>query len=164
MARFVFEFEAVLKQRLAEEREKQLAMAVVERERIAIEDQLRGTQQEIESEKGELRAALGTGAPVDLATVRQQAGAALGRVKRAQQLVLKLAGVHKRLDAARLELLLATTRRKAMDTLKEKRLEAWNAERNRLEANAMDEITIMRAARMREGGIEPAFAGGEEAA
>ncbi len=164
MARFVFEFEAVLKQRLAEEREKQLAMAVVERERIAIEDQLRGTQQEIESEKGELRAALGTGASVDLATVRQQAGAALGRVKRAQQLVLKLAGVHKRLDAARLELLLATTRRKAMETLKEKRLEAWNAERNRLEANAMDEITIMRAARMREGGIEPAFTGGEEAA
>lgn len=164
MARFVFEFEAVLKQRLAEEREKQLAMAVVERERIALEDRLRGTQGEIEAEKAQLRGALDGGGMVDMAMVRQQAGAAMGRIKAAQLLVLKLAGVHKRLEAARMELLLATTRRKALETLKEKRLETWNAERNRLEANAMDEITIMRAARQRDEMSAPAFAAGEEAA
>lgn len=163
MARFVFEFEAVLKQRLAEEREKQLAMAVVERERLSLEDQLRGTQGEIEQEKDELRSALGGGA-VDVALVKQQAGAALGRVKRAQQLVLKLAGVHKKLDAARMELLVATTRRKAMETLREKRLEAWKAEIARREAGEIDEITIMRAARGTDQLGAPAFAAGEEAA
>jgi flagellar export protein FliJ len=162
MARFVFEFEAVLKQRVAEEREKQLAMAVVERERLALEDELRGTQGEIEAEKEELREALGSGGMVDVLAVRQQAGAALGRVKKAQHLVLKLAGVHKRLDAARLELLLSTTRRKAMELLREKRLEEWNAERNRLEARALDEVTIMRAGRRTHEA--ESFAQGEEAA
>lgn len=168
MARFVFEFEAVLKQRLAEEREKQLSMAVVERERLAIEDQLRGTQQDIETEKEGLRAALGGSGggsgSVDLGVVRQQVGAALGRVKRAQGLAIKLAGVHKRLDAARLELLLATTRRKAMETLKEKRLEAWNAEKKRREAAEMDEITIMRAARAHDAMAAPLMVQSEEAA
>jgi flagellar export protein FliJ len=163
MARFVFEFEAVLKQRLADEREKQLAMAVVERQRLAIEAQLRGTQGEIEQEKESLRTALGSGA-VDLPAVRQQAGAALGRVKRAQQLVLKLAGVHKALDAARMELLLATTKRKAMETLRDRRLEAWKAELSRKEAGELDEITIMRAARGRDELDAPVFASGEEAA
>lgn len=163
MARFVFEFEAVLKQRKAEEREKQLVMAAVERERLALEDQIRGAQREIEAEKGELRAAL-AGGGVDLRGVRQQAGAAMGRLKLAQQLVLRLAGVHRRLDSARMELLLVTTRRKAVEMLRERKLEAWNVERNRLEAAAMDEITIMRAARGRDAMGEPAFAAGEEAA
>lgn len=168
MARFVFEFEAVLKQRLAEEREKQLAMAIIERERLSIEDQLRGTQGEIETEKEGLRAALaGSGGGVgvvNLGVVRQQVGAALGRVKRAQGLAIKLAGVHKRMDAARLELLVATTRRKAMETLKEKRLEAWNAEKKRREAAEMDEITIMRAARLHDEMTGSVMAQSEEAA
>lgn len=167
MARFVFEFEAVLKQRLAEEREKQLAMAVVERERLAIEDQLRGTQGEIEAEKEGLRAALDgrtSGGVVDLCAVRQQVGAAMGRVKRAQGLAIKLAGVHKRLDAARMELLVATTRRKAMETLREKRLGAWNGEKKRREAAEMDEITIMRAARMHDEMTAPMAVQSEEAA
>ena len=79
-------------------------------------------------------------------------------------LLIKLAGVHKRLDAARLELMLAATRRKAIETLREKRLLAWNSERNRAESNAMDEITIMRAARERDEFGPPVFAAGEEAA
>jgi flagellar export protein FliJ len=46
---------------------------------------------------------------------------------------------------ARRDLLEATTRRKAVETLKERRWEAWRDEQRRIDARAMDEIATMRA-------------------
>ena len=157
MARFVFELEAVLKQRKAEERTKQLAVAALEQRRLEIEGEIRGYQNQIVAERQELRDHLreerqaGDERPgVDMAVVRRQAAAALDLVAKAQQAVLKLAGVHKRLDGARLELLEATTRRKAVETLKDKRFAEWKNEQNRKEAAALDEWVVMRASRTEE--------------
>lgn len=154
MARFVFELEAVLKQRAAEERTKQLAVAEIEFRRLGIEQEIRAYQERIMSEREELRDHLRTerrdgdeGPGVDMAVVRRQASTALDLVARAQQAVLRLAGVHKQLDAARLELLQATTRRKAVESLKDKRFEEWKAEQGRKENAALDEWVVMRAAR-----------------
>jgi flagellar export protein FliJ len=155
MAKFRFELEAVLKQRRAVELEKQLVVATLEAQRLQIEDQIRGCQREIVREKEELRDQLqqersageGLGVAVDLRGVRFQAAAGLRLVAKAQHAVLQLAGVHKRLDAARLELLRATTHRKAVETLRERRLEAWRVEQNRKEAATLDELGVMRAAR-----------------
>lgn len=188
MARFKFELETVLDIRRNVERNKQLAVAELERERVTIEDRIRGLQRQIVAERDDLRshldsvrgarrsspAAANSGgghpadalddlfndspvvriprepAPVDLSAVRMQANASLHLVARAHQEVLRLAGVHQRIDAARLELLKATTDRKAVEVLKQRRYDAWKYEQDRREAAALDEIATVGASRWQE--------------
>lgn len=151
MARFRFNLQAVLKQRQAVERQRQQEVAAIEQQRLGLEEELRGYQASLHREKADLREALSRertsdyGRGVDLRGVRLQANAALHVVARAQQAVLRLAAVHKRLDAARLHLLEATKQRKAVETLRERRFEAWASEEKRKEANVLDELAILRA-------------------
>ncbi len=152
MARFRFELEAVLEQRRGVEREKQLAVATLEAKRLEIEDEIRGHQRQLVQEKSDLREHLGSARAggergVDLRTVRMQANASLHLVARAQQAVLRLAGVHHRLDAARVGLIEATTRRRAVEVLKERRFEAWKDAQDRRENAALDEMAIIAASR-----------------
>lgn len=160
MGKFVFELEAVLTQRRAEEREKQLVVGAFERERLGVEGAIREAHEGIEREQQELRAlSSGTINAVDL---KRQASAALSAVNRAQALVLRLAGVQKRLDAARLELLLAATRRKAVENLRERRYEQWLLDEKHKEGRALDELVVMRRrTQTSEAGVESP---GEEAA
>lgn len=153
MAKFIFELEAVLRARQAEERRRQLALAGLEGERARIEDLIRECQNAIVRGRDDLREALGgasAGAPVDLAGVRMQAGAGLHLVARAQRHVFELAGVHRKLDAARLELLKAATQRKAVESLRERRYEEWREDQKRREAAALDELNVTRAGRHEE--------------
>jgi flagellar export protein FliJ len=154
MPRFVFELEAVLKQRLAEERERQLAVAALEREKSQLEDLIRSYQRDLTSERDELRdqlaATRGGAATLDLRGVRFQAGASLRLVTLAQRAVLQLAGVHKKIDAARLLLLQATTRRKGVEMLKERRYDEWRLEQKKKEEAALDELNVVRASRREE--------------
>ena len=82
MAKFVFELEAVLKQRRAIERERRVALAEVERARIALEDRLRAMHERGVEERAELGAQLGGrlagGGVIDLRGVRFQTTAAQG--------------------------------------------------------------------------------------
>lgn len=153
MAKFVFELEGLLRARAAEERRRQMVVGALEGERARVEALIRACQSAIVQGKDDLREALGgakAGAPVDLASVRMQAGAGLHLVARAQRHVFELAGVHRKLDAARLELLKAATARKAVEVLREQRLEAWREEQKRLEAAALDELAVTRAGRREE--------------
>lgn len=155
MARFKFELETVLDIRRNVERNKQLVVAELERERLTIEDRIRGFQHQIVSERNDLRAHLNAerrddDSPIDLSAVRMQANASLHLVAKAHQEVLRLAGVHKRIDAARLELLKATTDRKAVETLRQRRYDAWMIEQNRREERALDEIATIGASRLQE--------------
>lgn len=151
MAKFVFELEAVLKQRLAVERARQRALATIERERVLLEESLRDCQATIKMEKESLRHVLTpAGSGIDVRDVRMQAGASLLLVGKAQQIVLKIAGVMRRIEGARALLLEATTRRKAVETLRERRFEAWKADQRRREDAAIDEIAIMRGLREEE--------------
>jgi flagellar export protein FliJ len=147
VARFVFRLEVVLRQRQEAERARKLAVAELEQQRLALEEQLRACQAQIVREKHELRDQLAHGGLVDLRGVRFQAAASLRLVAHAQRAVLQLAGLHKRLDAARLELLQATVRRKAVELLRQRRLEAWDAEQKRRENAAADELSVMQAHR-----------------
>jgi flagellar biosynthesis chaperone FliJ len=170
MAKFVFKLEAVLEQRRARESQRQSAVARIERERVEAEEEIRAFQRAIERERDELRLMLGSREPgmpdviagglggsefqvdagpamIDLRGARQQASATLRSVARAQQAVLKLAGIHRRLDAARLELLKAATDRKAAELLREKQYRAWLAEQNRKDAAMVDEIAVTRFGR-----------------
>lgn len=154
MAKFHFQLEAVLEQRRGVERTRQVAVAELERQRMDAEDRIRAFQRQIVVEKEDLRDALSppAGGPhaaggVDLRHVRLQAGASLHLVAKAQHAVVQLAGLFKRLEAARLELVRATTRRKAVEVLKERRYEQWREEQRRRENAALDELSVMRASR-----------------
>lgn len=152
MARFVFELQAVLKQRMAVERERQLRVATIERERLEQEERIRSIQRQIEAEKRELAVYLNAfkggesagGSGVDVRGVRMQANSSLSLISRAQREVYVLAGIHARLDEARLALLEATTAREAVEKLKERRLLAWREAQNSLESRALDEMAVMR--------------------
>jgi flagellar biosynthesis chaperone FliJ len=172
MARFIFKLEAVLEQRSAIERDKKLAVAVLERERLAIEDAIRACQRGIVKEKEEWRLRLSGvhargpgasgepagvggmagvggvgkvgGAGLDVRAIRLQASTTGQLNAKAQQEVLRLAGVHKRLEAARCELLEATTRRKAVELLKARRFQEWKDALARRENAELDELAVMR--------------------
>lgn len=152
--RFVFSLQPVLEQRLRVERERQRQVAELERDRLAIEREIAGYERAIIGERDDLRARLfqeRSGERVNLAQVRQQAHASLGLIARAQRAVVRLAGVQKRLDAARLELIRAAADRRGVEVLRERRFEAWKREQERREALAMDELAVMRAGSEREG-------------
>lgn len=146
--RFVFKLQPVLRQRESEELGRQLAVAALERERLDVERAIRAGQRRIEHTKRDLRSHLAGGAGgVDMTGVRLQANASLHMAANAQRRAIELAGVYKRLASARAELVEATTRRKAMEVLRERRYERWLEDATRAEAAEADELAVMRAHR-----------------
>ena len=141
-----------------------LEMAVIERERLAVEARLRELQRQIGEEKRELRGQLGNdtvsgaggaggaGVMLDLRGVRFQAGSALRLMTSAQRAVLELSGIHARVERARRALLEAATARKAVEALRDRRREAWVMEQKRLDEAVMDELAVVGHARRGGGG------------
>jgi flagellar export protein FliJ len=160
MGGFVFDLQAVLDQRTQVERGRQLEVAALEAQRLAIEEEIRGYQIRIESTRDELRRALGAkrGEPgsADLLAARRQAAASLHLIARARQAALRLAGVLSRLERTRADLIRATVDRKAVEALRERRLRAWQTERAQRESAALDELNVMRSARRRGDADEEA--------
>lgn len=144
MPRFRFQLQAVLDHRQRHEREHQRIVAELERQRVALENMIRGCQEGLTQEREHMRSMLAT---ADMRGARQQVAAAARLSTQAQRAVLELAGLHKRLDAARAALLEATKRRKAVELLKERRFEEWTQAQNKKEADTIDEMAVMRAAR-----------------
>jgi len=153
MATFIFSLQALLDQRLHFERERQLSVAAIERERLELEARVTACQNEIRSHKEDLRQLLGgpTGGAVDTRTVRLQAGAALHARARTQRMALQLAGLYRRLESARSELRKATMKRRAVELLRDKQFNEWKREIERRESRELDEIGTMRAARIAQG-------------
>lgn len=160
MARFVFEFEALLRTRRHEEREQMGIVASIERERLSLEDEIRGYQGTIVEEKRDLARRLESeqdeGVPglgdaprrgVDLRAVRMQANASLRLIDQAQRAVVRLKAVHDRLDAARMKLIGLTTKRRAIELLREQRYESWQREARRREQGELDDLATLRHAR-----------------
>lgn len=166
MAKFRFRLEPVLEQRRREEERAQRAVAALERERLGVEDELRAAHAGLRACKQDLRDALaasaGEAAPgvatIDLRGVRMQSAASFRLFGDAQRLALRLAGASQRAEAARRELLRATTDRKAVELLREKRYEEWKRAIEKREAEATDELAVMRFRR-----AEPAL-GAEDVA
>jgi flagellar FliJ protein len=146
MARFVFELEVVLEQRTRVEESKQRALAELERARVTIMDRARQIQESMSAGRNDLRSRLTPG-PVAIASVRLQTGSAMHSVIQLQRLAIELAGVHKRIDAARAELLAATVARKAVQALKDRRYAAWKREQDRKENAMLDDLSVMRFGR-----------------
>jgi len=143
MARFVFSLQAVLDQRRAVERERQVEVGTLEGKRRALEEAIRGAQREIGAARERRRRGLVEA--LDMRAARAHAAEEGTWERRAQALAIELAGLLKRLEGARGRLAEAVRDRRAIERLRERRYEEWRRERERLERNELDELAVMRA-------------------
>ena len=146
MARFRFRLQPVLRQRELIERDEQLVVAEIERDRLRLEGQLRSAQGAIESEQSELNGLVGLGR-VDPMHARAQASAIFAAKARAQRLAKELALVYKRLERARGSLVTAAMHLRSMELLRDAQLAEFRTNLSRAEDRALDELGVMRASR-----------------
>lgn len=162
MAAFVFELEVVLEQRRRVEKDRQRALGEVLSQRVAVLQRVEDVYAGMRSGHDELRAILRPEAglvPID--RVRRQASSSLHAIVLVQRAAIELAGINKRIEAARAELLKASISRKAVETLRERRYRAWKLEQDRLEAAAQDDLNVMRHGRRGEASVEGVALGAE---
>lgn len=146
MPRFLFNLDAVLDDRRRKERDRQLVVARIERQRVAIEQRVKTIQDRLVSERGALRDQLRPGQAVAIDQVRYQMSASIHGIVELRRTAIELAGTLKRLESARADLLRAAIDRKAVEKLRERRLERWKREQAHREAAELDDLTLMRRA------------------
>lgn len=147
MARFMFKLQPVLEQRERAERDQMLVVAELERERLALESRIRTCQGMMSDERRTLASTLGVGQRVDVRAVKMQAGASLKHNFDAQRAVLELAGVYKRLEAARRELAALSAKKKAVEMLRDQQKRDFQRALDMKETHELDEISVMRHSR-----------------
>ena len=147
MAKFVFKLDPLLRLRRREEETRQRDVAKLEIERRALEDRIRDCQNRITTCKQDLRG--GAQGALDMDGMRRFAAAARGLEREANDAVLTLAGLHKRLEAARARLREATRERRAIEHLRERRLETFKRRLDRAETALLDELNTIAGARRR---------------
>ena len=147
MAAFRFALEPLLKARQRAEEVHQRAVAHIELRRMELEERLRRDQAVITEGKRSLRDGL-VGA-VDAHSLRLHASSSMQMMRVAQRTVLELAGVHKRLEAARTALVEAAKERRAMELLRDRRYAEWLTSAAKRETAALDELAVIAAARRR---------------
>lgn len=160
MPRFRFELQPVLDARKRAEDARQLEVAELEAERVALEDGLRRRQRSIVESRSDARDELI--GRVDPGRLRATANASLAVMRDAQRTVLELAGVHRRLEAARERLREASRDRRAIEIVRERRFEDWKQAMDRREQAALDEIATIRGARSVRDDQAASFAGTQE--
>ena len=151
MPRFTFKLQPLLDARQRVEDARRRDVAVLEAERGRIEDSIRRRQASIVESRSEARDGLvGEVRPHEL---RSAANASMALMRDAQRSVLELAGVHRRLEAARSVLAEAAKERRAIELLRERREEAWREGLSRREQADLDEIAnVVGAERARAAG------------
>ncbi len=145
MPRFRFKLEPLLRNRRRAERERQRVVAVLETERRTLEGSIRREQGAISAGKSDLGERL-VGA-LNINAMRSQAASTIHHMRKANQLVLKLAGVHKRLGIAREALLETARARRVVELLRERRYAAWRDAIEKAEDAVLDELAVQAAAR-----------------
>jgi flagellar export protein FliJ len=145
LQKFTFSLDPLLKARRLSEQKLQRVVAQNERERMELEETLRRQQLNIAQSKLSRQDSLV--GKLDAAGLRMHAAASIALMRHAQRMVLELAGVQRRLDAARAELIEAARRRRAVELLRERRLEQWKIVLTKAETDALDELAVIAASR-----------------
>lgn len=140
MAIFVFKLQSLLELRLREEHSTQRDMALLMREKNAIDERLRRHQRAIEDGKQALRDDLV--GMVDVRRLRLQTHAAFGVMRDAQGAAIALAGLARKIENARILHQAARAKRRAVEMLREKRHAEWLRQQDRREVALLDELAI----------------------
>jgi len=139
MAKFVFQLEGVLRQRLQVERERQRAVAEVRAQLAALDAQLRSLDQRASDTTTDLRRNRLTGV-LDMQFLAAHRRFMIAIQRQAMEIVQRMALVQRKLEAAQKLLLEAAKQRKVIEKLKEKQFERWRVDMARKEAAEIDEI------------------------
>src|SRR5437764_5779084 len=141
MARFEFHLEGVLRHRMNVEHHRQRDLALVEAQMLPLEAQLAALDAQVQTSNADLKQNRLMG-KIDLnflAAHRRYLGATQ---RRAMEIAEKMAVVQRKLDRARQALIDAARDRAVLEKLREKQQTAWQAELDRKEVAALDEVTM----------------------
>ena len=145
MARFRFSLQVLLELRRRQEQNVQRELAAAERHKLELERQLHEQQQDMIASRDTLRSAL-TGR-LDPGALRHKASSSLQAMRLVHQIARDLAAAHVRQESIRARLVEAMRNRRAIELLRDRRLESWRTEQARSEADALDELAVTSAAR-----------------
>ena len=147
MAQFKFSLQTVLRQRELIEQDRQRALAAVQRVYNELETDLRRMDEAARAATQDLRDNHLIGSiSVDYLAAHRRFSLAMQRKALAH--AGRMSEVKKKVDAARAALIEAAKDRKAMEKLRDRRLEDWTEDQNRREAAANDEIAQQIGVRM----------------
>src|SRR5262245_37069502 len=127
MARFVFRLEAVLKQRKRVEQDRQRELAVRHAKLVVLEDQLMRMDETLKRAADDLRANHLTGS-IDMNFLTAHRRFLMAMQREGAHVIQQIAAAKKHEDEARIELAEASKRRKAIERLRERAFERWQAE------------------------------------
>ncbi|MEM9166995.1 MAG: flagellar FliJ family protein [Planctomycetota bacterium] len=139
MGVFRFRLAPVLRQRERAEQTEQRAVAAIERERLELENELREQNTAIERELDALRQ-VGSGGSTTAEALRRQSTAVVAARQRAHTTAVRLAGVLERLSRARSTLAEASTARRSMELLRDRRYAEHVEREERIEQRALDDL------------------------
>jgi flagellar export protein FliJ len=146
MAKFVFQLEGVLRYRHDIERQRQRDVAVIQGEMAALQNELQRLTTEVQTSNQETRDHHLRGR-LDMAFISAHRRYIASAQRQVMVIAQKMAAVQVRLEAARKLLLAAARDFKAIEKLREKHLDAWNAEIHRKENIALDEVAMQMSYR-----------------
>jgi flagellar protein FliJ len=141
VAKFVFKFDGVLRQREHVETQRQRELAIVQQEMTRLQAELKQLNESVEGSTNDLRTNHLTG-KLDLNFLAAHRRFMLAMQRKAMGLVQQIASVQKRVDIAQAALAEAAKQRKIMEKLREKNLERWKADLARKEMTETDEIAM----------------------
>ena len=169
MAKFVFKFDGVLRQREHVETQRQRELAIVQQEMTTLQIQLRALNESVQASTADLRDNHLTGR-LDLNFLAAHRRFTLAMTRKGAALVQQIAAVQKRVDVAQAALAEAAKQRKIMEKLRERALERWKEDAARKEMMETDEIAMQMGYRNsldeaeRAAAADAADAGNSEAA
>ncbi|MDZ4756178.1 MAG: flagellar export protein FliJ [Phycisphaerae bacterium] len=152
MPRFKFALDPLLDLRRREEDLCKREVGRLEQIRQALQDRLTDRQRDIAEGKELLRSSL-IGS-LDAGFLRQQAASIISVDQLARRTVIEFAGVAQHLSAAQAVLIEAAKRRRAIEILRERRLEEWKREEGRKETAFLDDLANSALARTRMEGLD----------
>jgi flagellar FliJ protein len=141
VAKFVFKFDGVLRQREHVEAQRQRELAVVQQEMTKLQNELRELNESVQGSTDDLRNNHLTGR-LDLNFLAAHRRFMLAIQRKGAGLVQQIAAVQKRLDVAQSALAEAAKQRKIIEKLREKSFERWKADLARKEMMETDEIAM----------------------
>ena len=146
MARFVFNLDPVLRQRLLAEQERQRDVAVLQAEMVRLQNELKALNDSMQASAADLKDNRLTG-PIDVAFLAAHRRYSVAMQRKGMQLVQDMARQQRKVDDAQRLLAEAAKDRKVMEKLREKQYERWRQEQAAKELAATDEAGMQHARR-----------------
>jgi flagellar FliJ protein len=141
MPRFIFQLEGVLRHRRDVEHHRQRDLAMVQAQMVPLEAQLAALDAQVRTSNADVRQNRLTGR-IDLNFLAAHRRHLVATQRQAMEIAEKMALVQRKIDRARQALIDAARDRAVLEKLRERQQAAWQAEVDRKELAALDEVTM----------------------